>query len=131
MIGKTLAAYSDRRDTTIRLHMQLHRDRHPPSEGRQTFVAASYLPANCGTATLDVADVLCSGSLHSSPPGSDNASSGSKTVSGSTIHLFDTTVLQVYTTRDDGNYLQCKHFRGWPDNNRDPIKAKTIRTQNP
>lgn len=86
MIGKTLSAYSDRRDTT-RLHMQLHRD-HPPSDGRQTFVAASYLPANCGTATFDVADVLCSGSLHSSPPESDNASSsttGRKTVSDSFI----------------------------------------------
>ncbi|CAI6350542.1 unnamed protein product [Macrosiphum euphorbiae] len=79
MIGKKLAAYSDRRDDT-RLHMQ-HRDQ-PPLDGKQTFVAASYLPANCGTTTLDVADVLCSGSLHSSPPGSDDVSSattGSKT----------------------------------------------------
>jgi len=83
MIGKKLAAYSDCRDDT-RLHMQ-HRDQ-PPLDGKQTFVAASYLPANCGTATVDVADVLCSGNLHSSPPGSDDASSattGSKTVSAS------------------------------------------------
>jgi len=81
MIGKTFAAYSDRRDDT-RLHMQ-HRDQCP-SDGKQTFVAASYLPANCGTATVDVADVLCSGTPHSSKPGSDGASSsttGSKTVS--------------------------------------------------
>jgi len=87
MIGKTLAAYRGRRDDT-RLHVMQHRDQ-PPSDGKQTFVAASYLPANCGTTTVDVADVLCSGSQHSLPPGSDDTSSpmtGSKTVSVSYIH---------------------------------------------
>ncbi|XP_026814114.1 zinc finger protein 574-like isoform X2 [Rhopalosiphum maidis] len=78
MIGKTLAVNSNRRDTT-KMHMQ-HQDQ-PPLDSKQTFVAASYLPANCGTTTIDVTDVLYSGSLHLLSSGNDNASSstGSKT----------------------------------------------------
>jgi len=83
MIGKTLAANSNQRDATTRLHMQ-HQDQSS-SDSKQTFVAASYLPANCGTTIVDVTDMLYNGSLHSSPSGNDNESSstGKKTVSTS------------------------------------------------
>jgi hypothetical protein len=65
------------------MHMQ-HRDQ-PPLDSKQTFVAASYLPANCGTTAIDVTDVLYSDSLHLLSSGNDNASlsAGSKTVSTS------------------------------------------------
>lgn len=83
MIGKTLAANSNRRDAITRLHMQ-HQDQSPP-DSKQTFVAASYLPANCGTTTVDVTDMLYNGSLHSSSSKNDNESSSirRKTVSTS------------------------------------------------
>jgi len=83
MIGKTLAANSNRRDAITRLHME-HQDQSP-FYSKQTFVAASYLPANCGTTTVDVMDLLYNGSLHSFPSGNDHESSstGRKTVSTS------------------------------------------------
>ncbi|KAF0760512.1 zinc finger protein 585A-like isoform X1 [Aphis craccivora] len=73
MIGKTLAANSNRRDAITRLHME-HQDQSP-FYSKQTFVAASYLPANCGTTTVDVMDLLYNGSLHSFPSGNDHESS--------------------------------------------------------
>ncbi|KAE9537457.1 hypothetical protein AGLY_006480 [Aphis glycines] len=73
MIGKTLATNSNRRNAITRLHMQ-HQDQSP-LDSKQTFVAASYLPANCSTTTVDVTDMLYNGSLHSFPSGNDNESS--------------------------------------------------------
>ncbi|XP_025204714.1 zinc finger protein 778 [Melanaphis sacchari] len=87
MIGKTLAANSNQRDVT-RLHMQLRNQ--PSSDSKKTFVAASYLPANCGTTAVDVTDVLYSSNPHSSLSGNDNATSSTENKTKYLVSVDDT-----------------------------------------